>query len=164
MGSYRVAKGIDFVENLRKGFAATGVQPLQPSAIDMHMRPSECFENVDEQDVEEEDTDEEPGNINHSKQGVQSLLETKVPEPHYFVESGNESTLRFADNSDTNSNYGAPTSGCCLFPFPHLQQPQHPQRQSGEPLIDYTKSILMTSDEYIAAMTKKSAKKERCSS
>ena len=47
-----------------------------------------------------------------------------------------------------------------LFPLPRVERRARRASQASEPLVDYSRSILMTSDEYIAAMIAKAARKE----
>ena len=47
-----------------------------------------------------------------------------------------------------------------LFPLPQVQRPPQRRAQEGEPLIDYSKSILMTSEDYIVAMAAKATRKQ----
>ena len=47
-----------------------------------------------------------------------------------------------------------------LFPLPQVQRPGRRVSRGGEPLIDYSKSIIMTSDDYIAVVTAKAVRKE----
>ena len=75
------------------------------------------------------------------------------------MESDGESAFDSSKSSDSEGE-GPPTSTVRnLFPLPQVQRPTRRQAQAGEPLVDYSKSILMTSEEYIAAMTGKATRK-----
>ena len=91
-------------------------------------------------------------------EGEQVIPETQPP-TQYFVQSESDNSTEFGE--DTESEGEAPPSiePRNLFPLPHLQRSRRTRAQ-GEPLIDYSKSILMTSEEYIAAMEEKVAKRE----
>ena len=47
-----------------------------------------------------------------------------------------------------------------LFPLPQVERPSHRVSRKREPLINYSKLIIMTSDDYIAAVMAKATRKE----
>ena len=47
-----------------------------------------------------------------------------------------------------------------LFPLPQVERCSRKVSRERKPLINYSKSIIMTSDDYIAAVTAKATKKE----
>ena len=96
-----------------------------------------------------------------SNAGAEDLIpETQELPQQYFIQS--ESDCDDSNgNSSTESEEGPRTMvQRNLFPLLRIECRARRASQTSEPLIDYSKSILMTSDEYIAAITAKAARKE----
>ena len=95
---------------------------------------------------------------NHS---MSASLKRRELVPQYFVELESNSGFSGGDNSTKSDKEQAGNDACQnLFPLPLVKSCPCKTRQGGEPLIDYLQSILMTSDNYIQAMTTKVARKE----
>ena len=143
---------------IMKGFEATGIWPLQPNAMDKYMAPSTCY--IESSEDEDGDDGEEEVPV-CSNAGAEDLIpETQELPQQYFIQSESDSD-DCSGNSNSDSEGGPSTMvQQNLFPLPRIERHARRASQTSEPLIDYSKSILMTSDEYIAAMTTKAAWKE----
>ena len=75
---------------------------------------------------------------------------------------GNDSPASESTDSEAGSEpeTGSNATRRNLFPLPEVQRPRSRVSCGGEPLIDYIKSIIMTSDDYIAAVTAKAQRKD----
>jgi len=89
------------------------------------------------------------------------IPETQASAPQDFVE---QLDIGYAatDGSDSEGEGGNTSDAPFrdLFLVPQVQRSLRKKIALGEPLIDYSKSIIMTSDDYIAAVTTKATKKE----
>lgn len=165
------------VAKITKGFAATGIWPLRPTAMEPFMHPSTCYtdpspedcgdeaeqDDPEQLDAEEDDASQHDGPVgNGDGDGdLDCIPETQVAAPQYFVEQS-DLDVAATDGSDSDWEGGntSDAGGRDLFPLPQVQRPLRKKTTSGEPLIDYSRSIIMTSDDYIAAVTAKAARKE----
>ena len=144
---------------IKKGFAATGIWPLCPSAMDLFMQPSSYYvETVVE--LEDDNTDEEEAAQDNTDVVEDCIPKTQPPVQQYFIDAQSGSKQPSSENTDSEEEVTETTARRNLFPLPQVQRPPQKQAQEGEPLIDYSKSILMTSEDYIAAMATKAARKE----
>lgn len=165
--------------NIIKGFRTTGIWPLNPNAMDKYTGPSQCFEteapeNGDGQPIVSGSESEPDGGEGtdqgetEADPGMEELLGERIPSSQpagerFYVPSD-------PDDSDREENGGradhepvnnAPLPALPnLFELPRVIRPARRQRHRNEPLIDYSSSILMTSDEYIETMEAKAARKE----
>ena len=154
------------VTKITKGFTATGIWPLRPSAMDPYMQPSACYvepvvQKEDNASDKEETTQE---NIEATEDFVPETQATEGTGEQYFVDAEVGSDTPSSDSIDTKAgSEGEMTNNATrrnLFPLPQVERPARRVSREGEPLIDYSKSIIMTSDDYIAAVMAKAARKE----
>ena len=113
-------------------------------SLTTYMAPSACY--VDDLEVDEEVKVEQDDSPSNSPQPQQECVpETQGVLPQYFVDSESDSRLSSGDSS-TKSDKEHVGNGACRNLFPLLLVESHPCRtaQGGEPLIDYSQSILMT--------------------
>ena len=144
---------------IKKGFATTGIWPLCPAAMDLFIQPSSCYvETVVES--EDDNANEEEAAQDNTDVVENCIPETQPPAQQYFVGAQSGSKQPSSDTTDSEEEVTETTIRRNLFPLPQVQRPPRRQAQEGEPLIDYSKSILMTSEDYIAAMVAKAARKE----
>ena len=143
---------------ITKGFEATSIWPLQPNAMEKYMAPSTCY--IEPYEDEDGDDAEEEVPV-YSNAGAEDLIpETQESPQQYFILS--ESNFEDSNGNSSSDSEGGPSTMVQrnLFPLPRVQCRARRTSQASEPLIDYSKSILMTSEEYISAMTAKAAQKE----
>ena len=123
------------------------------------MQPSSCYvetaresedDNANEEEVAQDNID-----VVHD-----CIPETQPPGQQYFVDAQSGSKQPSSDTTDSEEELTNITSRCNLFPLPQVQRLLRRRAQEGEPLIDYSKSILMTSEDYITTMAAKAARKE----
>ena len=88
------------------------------------------------------------------------IPERQPPAQQYFVGAQSGSEQPSSDTTDSEEEVTETTTRRNFFPLLQVQRPPQRQAQEGEPLIDYSKSILMTSEDYIAAMAAKASRKE----
>ena len=122
------------------------------------MAPSTCYiepcEDEDGNDAEEEVPV-------CSNAGAEDLIpETQESPQQYFIQSESNSDDSNGDSSSDSEGGPSTMVQRNLFPLPRVECHARRASQTAEPLIDYSESILMTSDEYIAAMIAKAARKE----
>jgi len=127
--------------------------------MDSFMQPSTCYiEPV----VEEEDisSNEEEATQKNTEATKNLIPETQPIGNQYFVnvQSGSDQ----ASNGSTESDGEVTETGTQrkLFPLPQVECLPRRQTQRIEPLVDYSKSIIMTLEDYISAMTAKAERKE----
>ena len=146
--------------NITKGFAATGIWPLQPTAMTAFMQPSACY--IDPA-VQEEDNGSNFGTAQHMTEPTEDYVPETQGEggsgQQYFVEAdvGSDSPEGESTNSEASSELETENTGTRqnLFPLPEVQHPGRRVSCGGELPIDYSKSIIMTSNDYIAVVTAK---------
>ena len=142
------------------------------------MAPSECFvvpeEHDEAQDEEQDDegddqSDHEFEDTNLDRAAPSNFDDECVPEtqpvpqaaPQFFVEEDPMEPLDVDCEAAVNSDEEeAPPLPPNFFELPQLVRSVRRARRDGEPLIDYSKSIIMTSEEYISTMAAKAARKE----
>ena len=151
--------------NITKGFAATGIWPLWPSAMAPFMQPSACY-------IDPAVQEEENGSDEDTAQDITEPTEDCIPETQaegrsgqqYFVDAdvGSDRPASELTDSEAGSELETGSNGIRrnLFPLPEVQCSGRRVSRGGEPLIDYSKSIIMTSDDYIAAVTAKAQRKD----
>ena len=161
--------------NIQKGFIATGIWPLNREAMDDKMGPSEVFVNAPDMANEEEVGDEHVEEVlgervpQTQRDGIQYMVALKDDEEdtmqgvHEGVEMGEQDTdgvctvSQELDGVDPNATLRLTS----ILALP--QTVSIPRRNRGTPFIDYSKSIIMTSDEYIAALEQKQERREEVS-
>ena len=157
---------------IQKRFAATGIWPLQPTAIDQYMAPSSCYVDPCKENIEDEYDDVEEDAI----PGIAEVQEACIPKTasielehipesqpvdrQFFVKPESDCDLSSDSNTESEPDGKETNTRRNLFSLPQVQSRGHRGSQVEQTLIDYSKSILMTSDEYIATMTAKATRKE----
>jgi hypothetical protein len=162
--------------NIRSGFWAIGIWPLNKDVVNQYMLPSVQFvpanhsedEEGDDSSMEEEDqgTNDHAGEI---EMGVHTYTSQPIRE-QYFVGSFEPNLPSGSagfepSNSDSNQNQSHENvSQPSIHRF--LQLPQvavqgRQRRTREEPLVDYSKSIMLTSEQYLQSMELKAERKEK---
>jgi hypothetical protein len=100
----------------------------------------------------------------HAHEEIPPLLwhQYYVGEAHCMAVEGPNSEVPakgFGPTTDASCSFGPPTSLSHLLQLPEILVPPA-RRSSTEPVVDYSKSIIMTGDDYIKAMEEKAAQKE----
>jgi hypothetical protein len=175
--------------NIRNGFRATGIWPLNKDAINHHMLPSARFiqanpGNIDNGQSEDDEGDnstmEEDDQFNNEhaeerRSGIQicdsqAILPNQPVREQYFIGSYEPQLQSNSRRMASGSNNGSETQthGNALQPSIHsfMQLPQvvvqrRPRRTREEPLVDYRKSIMLTSEQYLQNMELKAERKEK---
>lgn len=178
------------VSNIHAGFRSIGIWPLNPRAVDKYLAPSEQFVRGDGEAADVgTDSEEEPEDGGSEDHVVNEIAGDRIPSfqtsrQHFYI--GSDDTLgRVASDSDHDrdgdivmrpvARSGDEQGGdprpdlevnTALTPIENfLQLPEVPvnprrRRTREEPLIDYSKSIMMTSEEYHRSMELKAQRKE----
>ena len=169
------------VSNIQASFRSTGIWPLNPHAVDKYVAPSEQFVHVDGVAADAgTDSEEEPQDSSDEDHILEEIAGDRIPSSqpsrqHFYVGS-NDVLGGAASDSDQDRDgdimhpvaRSASEQGENTAPTPienFLQLPQvlvNPRRRRTreEPLIDYSKSIMMTSNEYLHSMELKAQRKE----
>ena len=157
---------------IQKGFAATRIWPLQPIAMDKYMAPSSCYIDPCEENIEDEHDDVEEDAIPDIAEVQEECIPETAPtelehipksqpvDRQFFVQLESDCDLSSDSNTHSEPNGEETNTQRNLFSLPQVQSRGHRGSQVEQPLIDYLKSILMTSNEYIAAMTAKATRKK----
>jgi hypothetical protein len=164
-------------ENIQKGFKKTGIWPLNPQAVDDMMGPSLAFVDTVETAALSSDLEEEQ-DLQLDDPLIEEVLEERVPSSQgervqYFVRPAAgavETTAGENDTLDIDYDFGAQEGGPTgaghsegrlqrLLELPRIGRPAKKPRAS-EVLIDYSKSIILTRDDYIHMMAEKERRKE----
>ena len=161
------------IDKIQKGFAATGIWPLNPNAMDKYMQPSSCFEEAAGSDFEgasdsASDCDLDAVTAGHGPGPAEGengeggpAQEDQFRDPHFFVASdpdlGSDGDGHAAQDSE--EDIGSAATARNLFALPQIVRRTPRARRMEEPLVDYSKSIIMTSQDYIDAMEAKAARK-----
>jgi len=105
------------------------------------MKPSECYE-----DSPASSSSEEGDNMDTvpAKNSIDSATEPQSKPPHYFVADEDSSNDQAADSTDCKGEDESMSTTADLFPLPQIQRPTRRSHKT-KPLVDYTKSIIMTS-------------------
>ena len=145
-------------QNIRAGFRATGIWPLDATKMDKKMAPSE-EDGPEHEGDEEEDVGEVP-----IEEMMLDLVEevSVVGGCHYVVDVDEESNSTRADLQDASiigstqqSQMEGGSAITRFLPLPIVTEPSKRRKNTSEPIIDYSKSIFMTSDAYIAQLEAK---------
>jgi hypothetical protein len=172
--------------NIKSGFRAIGIWPLNIQAINQYMQPSIQFiqpdvaNSHDEHSTDNEERDsnmhkEKHGNFDHtqgsSMQGQICDSEPNQPRKgQYFIGTfepqlqslsrGNEPGSNDADQIENCGNMSQPTIHSFLQ-LPEMVLQRRERRTHDEPLVDYSKSIMLTSKQYLQSMELKAERKEK---
>lgn len=167
-------------ENIRSGFRGTGIFPLNPAAMNSHLAPSEIFcepslADSDQLQFEqsmngesEGDSDEEMGELNlpgdEAQQVAMEREFAEVPDSsaaHFFV-APDPAADDQVDSELANLELDAgaePESLTRFLTLPTITPRANPRRR--DPILDFTQSKILTSDEYAAAVQRLQDAKER---
>lgn len=166
--------------NIKKGFEACGIWPLNNTKMDGRMQPSECFRVAEEEAIFPEGVErvqqELAGLVIQEVTGDLVIPETQPdmsPPRQYFVAEAvdDDGNLQLpasdvarapAECTDLHSN----TPNCdepSIMQF--LSLPKHvqpaPRPRSDQPIVDHSRSIILTTDDYLDMMAEKTARKNR---
>jgi hypothetical protein len=167
--TYKALQRAMIVENILVGFWRTGIYPLKPSTMDFSMDPTTNIGEVgQEEHACEMPSQESTGNILGVTIEEVLLEDPQVPysSTHYLVnvkDSKGEGDLQFPCSQDIMGSQEQPASprgvgiipGVLTLPTMPVHSSRPPMK---EPLVDYSKSILLTSDAYLTQMEHFAAK------
>ena len=157
------------VENIEAGFRKTGIYLLNPAAMDSSLGPLTTYTEVPGGGKSSEIHEEESTKGNFKVSIEEVLLEAlplPCPQVQYLVhlvESEGEGDQQFLGSQElavvvakkgSVGEQGGIT-GLLILSTLFLR---HNRLSSSEPLIDYSKSILLTSDAYLSQMEQMSTK------
>ena len=131
-------------QNIKAGFRATGIWPFNPEKMKFKMQPSEGFREIPPEVSISEIMDEDATRPEHVT--------------HYFVEVEEDSFTEDVHHSHLQESANIPPIDISEF----LRLPQHvqrPPRVRTNPLVDYSKSHILTSDQHCETMEFKAARK-----
>jgi hypothetical protein len=156
--------------NITKGFRKTSIFPLNEHAVDDKMGPIAQF--VPRELVQESSFESDEGEDLGDTSAMEEVLGDRVPESQkgavqYFVPTDVDmgtagASAGSSSDSETSSLGGTEQAAhmAALLELPTVG-PSRPRCQSGEPLVDYSKSIILTKDDYIRMMEAKERRKEQ---
>jgi len=109
---------------------------------------------------EDDGINEEEVAQNNTEMAEDYIPETQPIGQQYFVDAqfGNDHPSSESSNIDVEVTDILARRN--LFPLSQIQQLHHKQKPHGEPLIDYSESIIMILEDYIATMMAKATRKE----
>jgi hypothetical protein len=163
--------------NIQKGFQKTGIWPLNPSAVADKMGPSSAF--VPGEIPQYEPTDDEDDPMDSTDPLLEEVVGDRIlssqneEQPRFYVPI--EIVGRFAPPGDSGSDSEGdialqlPNEEADrerdrfrgLLQLPHIgPPPARSRREEDEPAVDFSKSVLLTSDAYITMMREKMNLKE----
>jgi hypothetical protein len=159
------------VSNVQAGFRRTGIYPLNSTAMDSSLGPSSAYTKVHSEGEALESPQEEPVEADPGSIGIEEVLleapPLPCPELQYMVqlaESEGEDEHQFPPSQQSvpvvedGIGAGVHEGILHLLTLPTLPVPRS-RHSSSEPIIDYPKSILLTSDAYLAQMEHMSMKR-----
>jgi hypothetical protein len=168
--TYKALQRALTVENIQAGFRRTGIYPLNHSTMDSSMGPATNFGEVGQ----DEHTCQMPSQESTGKFPGITIEEVLLEDPevpynntHYLVnveDSEGEGDLQFPCSQDIAGNQEqlASPGGVGIIPgvltLPTVPVPSS-RPPTSEPLVDYSKSILLTSDAYLTQMEHLAAKR-----
>jgi hypothetical protein len=116
---------------------------------------SDCEESESDFETQEEYLAHLEAALGESEQ----LDADKLPKKHYFV-LGSEVDDGWGEEIGFNENSENPDSIDRFLVLPQEDLPVHvPLPTTGEPKIDYSRSHILTSDEFVASLKAKAARK-----
>ena len=130
--------------NIKAGFRSTGIWPFNPEKMKLKMQPSEGFRVIAPEVSISEIIDEDTTRPEHVT--------------HYFVDVEDDSSTEDVHHSHLEESANNPPNDISEF----LRLPQHvqrPLRVGTNPLVDYSKSHILTSDQYCETMDFRAARK-----
>jgi hypothetical protein len=163
-------------QNIQKGFSKIGIFPFNNHTIDDKMWLAEVFQHgapPTEASTGSEDSDSKDGDNPSLQEVLGDQIPSSLPDDVQFYMPAEDSMggdLR-GGSSNANSENDAsmddlPESSQAgerqtsrLLEFPRVGPP-HKLKRHGEPLIDYSKSIILTCEGYMNMMQEKAAQKK----
>ena len=163
--------------NIKAGFRATGIWPMDREAIQRHLQPSTIFrepchdhdpapgsqeqalesENEDtlhDQNVQVEASEQQEGGGEQSLESTEiamHLAEEPIPTTEHFFVDVNHADPDVPDEMGSiDPDVEAVQSSTRFLTLPSLTR--RVNRNPRDPMIDFTKSIMLTSDEYVTAV------------
>ena len=156
--------------NIKKGFSATGIFPLNFHAVDSHLLPSEVFTAPDREAEHGHGGDEEQGGM-AAYAGNEGQPETggeddvpsagvaeleadlaKVPDSnaeHFFVDADPSNEATAAEVLGLEGDPDGVESITRFLTLPTVAQRVNARHR--DPIMDFSKSIMLTSEQYISA-------------
>ena len=171
--------------NIKKGFSATGILPLNFNAVQEHMRPSQTYRYTEVQEPQQGEgppeashepptsgtvagsAREEPEGNEHEERNVPDIQSAdieaelaEVPDSsavHFFVDADLTDPTIADEVVGLEQNADAVGSITQFLTLPTVAARINPRKR--DPILDFSKSIMLTSEQYInAAAQMKEAK------
>ena len=137
--------------NIKSGFQATGIWPLNAQAVNQYMQPSVQF-IVADPIHENEDTDndeEEDNNMAQDEQGSNSPTREQYFigefEPHLQSSIGGMDCSSSGTEENLNLGNASQPSIHRFLQLPQVEVQGRQRKSREEPLVDYSKSIMFIS-------------------
>jgi hypothetical protein len=166
-------------KNIKKGFAKTGIWPFNPSIVDGFMGPAEAFQP--DAPVVQDSSSDEADEVQDDDPVMAEVVEDRVPASQedvvqYFVRPEHGRAPLSPRTVQLDTSESSDDEGCLaardvdreerhsrfrrLLELPRIGPTPKRARRTDEPLIDYSKSIILTREDYISMMEEKARKKE----
>ena len=155
------------VNNIMSGFKKTGIFPLDRTAMGSQLGPSSTYQqsgnesletmlsanpvHVDDNEVDERghmDLEDAPALGLHD---IEDDLDTTpdATTEHFFVHA-TASELKFSEDiGGLEPNCTNPQSITSFLSLPTITQRSNPRRCTSDPIVNFSKSILLTSEDYM---------------
>ena len=171
--------------NIRSGFSSTGILPFNRDAMNVHLGPSATF---DEQGLHQEDDEEGLDHQHDNRRPDQQDdgyeldqpdcgSEEQLPESgrvsiadeldqvpastvlHFYVDADTSDPAIAEEAAGLDPTVSNPESITQFLTLPTITR-RVPRRRLNDPIMDFTKSIILTSESYMNAVEKLQQKKE----
>ena len=165
--------------NIKAGFRSIGIWPLNSRAVDQYITPSLQFTHTNGTDDQDDDTDVDEELEGYSQEPQPPMEQYFIGTCEPIVESGGahsavvEDTVDNSDitTMDTNQSNAVETSAGRgplssqgiqrFFQLPEVAIAERRRKNREELLVDFSKSIMRTSNDYLHSMEMKAARKEK---
>jgi hypothetical protein len=162
------------MHNIKKGYEKNDIWPFNPRAVEDKMGPSQAFFVIDQAQADSSEDE----HMDAKDPLVHEILGERIPKSQpeavqFFVtlEGGGadpREDMAMGSDCDSDGGQGQSVLERCSFQQEQLRQllelpriGHPPKRQRGsEVLVDYFKSIILTSDDYIQMMAEKERRKD----
>ena len=136
--------------NIKAGFRGSGIWPLNFQAMQSKMGPSRGFVPITPADVAQEDED------------IAEMMEEGLPSPssnpiHFYMDNENVDDLQEEELSSQDPPPTQPNISTFLR-LPQQDVPTH--RSTLEPLVDYSQSQILTSNDHVSTLESIAQKKK----
>ena len=174
--------------NIKKGFSSTGILPFNRDAMNVHLGPSAAYEDSSNLAPASQRHDQEDDEQGHDQQhhghefdqkgisksggieeqlpdfrGVDIVAEVdEVPAPtveHFFVDAGTSNPANAEEVVGLDPTISNPESITRFLTLPTITA-RAPRRRLIDPIVDFSKSVMLTSDSYVNAIEQLQEKKE----